>query len=175
MQRSERPGLVALSCSKDRRRIPGRGSGDGTSRALGEGTVCFQDNKCLLMGCGLHRDLMPDRVVCIDCVAAKACHGAEELGWGCRMVPSSKHPHFQVVTGQVSRAGGALPPRLTALTLGPGRGCPSPHPACPSAPPPAPWLGSGWAGGLPAGLSLLMNKLPSLLAVWTGLWGDQGS
>lgn len=22
---------------------------------MGEGTVCFQDNKCLLMGCGLHR------------------------------------------------------------------------------------------------------------------------
>lgn len=38
---------------------------------LGEGTVCFQDNKCLLMACGLHRALIPDRVVCIDCVATK--------------------------------------------------------------------------------------------------------
>lgn len=38
---------------------------------LGEGTVCFQDNKCLLMGCGLHGALIPDRVVCIDCVATE--------------------------------------------------------------------------------------------------------
>lgn len=38
---------------------------------LGEGTVCFQDNKCLLMGGGLHRALIPDRVVYIDFVATK--------------------------------------------------------------------------------------------------------
>lgn len=46
--------------------------------AGGRGSVCFDDNKCLLMGCGLHRDSVPDRVDCIDWMATKPCHGAGE-------------------------------------------------------------------------------------------------
>lgn len=64
------PGLVGLSCSKDRRRAP--------RRAVEVGPVCFRDSKCLLMGCGLHRDSMPDRVVRTDWTATKACQRAGE-------------------------------------------------------------------------------------------------
>lgn len=47
---------------------------------MGEGTACLQDNKCLLMGCGFHGALVPDRVVCIDWMATKPVTERRETG-----------------------------------------------------------------------------------------------
>lgn len=137
--RSQRPWIsVCLSSSKDRQRIP--------RRAGRRGPVCFHDNKCPSMGCGLHIEL---------CALIGWPRSWRGPGRGCLRACPQIVPGLLGVTrgvrGQVTRAGGTLPWR--------GLGWDGSDPVTP----PSPRAGSSqeacWEGSL-----FLMNKLLSLLA-----------
>lgn len=77
--RSEQPWVGGSELLQGRAEgVQGQGAEAGPAGSGGGGSVCFQDSKCLLRGCGLHGDLVPDCVVHIDWAAAKPCHGVGE-------------------------------------------------------------------------------------------------
>lgn len=135
------------------------GKGVEQARGWGRGPVCFHDNKCLLMDCGLHRDSVPHRAVHIDWMAAKPCHGAgEELARAALWPVPKLTPGILGVTWgvrvRVAKAGRdpGTEATLSSLLPSPGQAA-----AC--------WEGSPF----------LMNKLLSLLTARIGLWGIKGA